>query len=214
MKNLILLLFLCTSFIVNAQQILPGKTSIGYKSKHFIFRDANNKDVDQKIFFELAKNPVYTVLVQYLNDSTLISSLDTVSVYKKLNTKFNFSDFKDINNNIIRVQGNRTLVVNFWNTACKPCIEEIDSLNLLVQENPDITFIAFTSDSISKVKPVTARKNFLYTIIPESSQVVEFYNIETFPTHFFINKHGIIKKIVIGKYNSEFLSYLKDLQKD
>lgn len=213
MKNqlalLLFFLFIIISFKSNAQQTCQ---TIQIKSKHAIFKGLNNKEIDQKLFFELAKNPIYSIYIQILNDSTVVNTLDTSLLYKKLNTKFNFLEFKDINNEVVKVQNNQPLVINFWSITCKPCIEEIDSLNLLVKKYPQIKFIAITYDSTSKVKSFINRRKFLYTIVPEYSKIINFYSITTFPTHFFISNKGIIKKIIVGKFDAEFVHSIEDLE--
>ena len=211
MKNQLLLLFLLASFMANGQQIIQTNSTIQIKSKHILFKDANNNEIDNKLFFELAKNPIYSISFQILNDSTMVNALDTSMVFRKLNSQFYFDEFRDIDNKIIKIEHNQPVVINFWSTTCKPCIDEIDSLNLMVKKYPLVKFVAITYDSISKVKSFLNHRKFLYAIVPEYSQIINYYNITTFPTHFFIDNKGMIRKIIIGKFDAEFVQSVIDL---
>jgi len=51
------------------------------------------------------------------------------------------------------IKGDEILIVNFWGTWCKPCIEEIPDLNGIVEDyrNEKVRFIAFSDEHPDKL---------------------------------------------------------------
>lgn len=131
----------------------------------------------------------------------------------------------------------KVTVVNIWATWCKPCLEEIPSLNKLKQEfkGSEINFISFSVDNINdfeKLKKFNATKKFEWEDITvenlDYKKEIEnlFYNNSSGSGFISVNsldvpKTLIIKnKSVIKEYNglidyneiSEFLN--KELKKN
>lgn len=94
----------------------------------------------------------------------------------------------------------KTIVINFWFTACKPCIEEMIYLNKLVGENKDsnVVFIAPAPENEAQIKKFLKRYAFDYNITPSSSDFISKMEIENFPTHLVVDKEGIIRQVFIG----------------
>ena len=94
----------------------------------------------------------------------------------------------------------KTVVINFWFTACKPCIQEMIYLNKLVEENKDssVVFIAPAPENETQIKKCLKKYAFEYNITPSSTDFISAMNIENFPTHLVIDKEGIIRQVFIG----------------
>lgn len=94
----------------------------------------------------------------------------------------------------------KTIVINFWFTACKPCIQEMIYLNKLVEENKDssVVFIAPAPENETQIKKFLKKYQFEYNITPSSTDFISAMNIENFPTHLVIDKEGIIRQVFIG----------------
>jgi thiol-disulfide isomerase/thioredoxin len=94
----------------------------------------------------------------------------------------------------------KVLVINFWFTACKPCIQEMPHLNKLVEEykNTEVVFLAPAPESESQIKKFLKKYSFDYDITPSSTDLIAEMNIENFPTHLIIDKKGIIRQVFIG----------------
>lgn len=109
--------------------------------------------------------------------------------------------FTDINNkkwDSDKLKG-RVVVINFWFTACKPCILEMPHLNKLVADNKDsVVFIAPAPENEQQIRKFLKKYSFDYNIIPSSSDYVTKLNVENFPTHVVIDKEGIIRQVMIG----------------
>ncbi|HJS54904.1 MAG TPA: TlpA disulfide reductase family protein [Chitinophagaceae bacterium] len=118
-----------------------------------------------------------------------------------LNKSLKSFHFTDLNNKkwtSDKLKG-KVLVINFWFTACKPCIQEIPHLNKLVAHNDDaVVFIAPAPENETQIKKFLKKYSFDYCIIPSSLDYITAMNIENFPTHLVIDKEGIIRQVFIG----------------
>ncbi|HEX6171491.1 MAG TPA: TlpA disulfide reductase family protein [Chitinophagaceae bacterium] len=93
----------------------------------------------------------------------------------------------------------KTIIINFWFTACKPCIQEMPHLNKLVAANKDsIVFIAPAPENEAQIKKFLRKYVFDYNITPSSTDFISSMNIENFPTHLVVDKEGIIRQVFIG----------------
>jgi len=108
----------------------------------------------------------------------------------------------DLNNKIwdSKELRGKTIVINFWFTACKPCIQEMVYLNKLVQENKDssVIFIAPAPENETQIKKFLRKYAFEYNITPSSTDFISSMQIEKFPTHLVVDKQGIIRQVFIG----------------
>lgn len=109
----------------------------------------------------------------------------------------------------------KILLFNFWFTRCRPCIEEIPELNEMVEEfeRDDILFIAPTFDNSDQVDKFLKRFDFEYEIIADVKEFCLELNIRSYPTHFIVNREGIIEKVRIGYSVTTVESLKKTLKK-
>ncbi len=94
----------------------------------------------------------------------------------------------------------KILLVNFWFTRCKPCIMEMPEMNEMVEmfEGEDIVYLAPTFDDEQVVEKFLSKREFTYEIIPDVKDFCLELNVRSYPTHFVVDKEGIIQKVIIG----------------
>lgn len=119
---------------------------------------------------------------------------------------------KDINNKEQSTSSlyGKIVIIKFWFLKCAPCLEEIPELNKLVDKyknNPDVKFIAPATDDASAIKSFISKKNFKYTILPDSYNIHGDFKVAGYPTHLVIYKNGIVGKVLTGK-NSALVNVL------
>jgi peroxiredoxin len=94
----------------------------------------------------------------------------------------------------------KIIVIKCWYIHCTPCIREFPQVNRLTEEykdRKDIVFISLAEDSPEQLKTFLARKPLSYSVIPDMKIYMnESLQLNSFPTHFILNKEGIITKIV------------------
>jgi cytochrome oxidase Cu insertion factor (SCO1/SenC/PrrC family) len=129
------------------------------------------------------------------------AKLDTFknSLINKPVAAFNLVDINKNTWNTDKLKG-KIIIINFWFTACNPCIQEMPHLNKLVAENIDssVLFIAPAPENETQVKKFLKKYAFDYNIIPSSTEFISAMDIKNFPTHLVVDKEGIIRQVFIG----------------
>ncbi|MCF0039728.1 peroxiredoxin family protein [Dyadobacter fanqingshengii] len=104
---------------------------------------------------------------------------------------------KDLQGNLWNLQELRSkiVVLNFWFTSCAPCVQEMPELNELVKayEGKDVVFLALTFNSAGQVRTFQKKRNFNYTLLPNSGEVDKKYQVGSWPTSMVIDQAGDIK---------------------
>ena len=84
----------------------------------------------------------------------------------------------------------KTVFVNFWATWCKPCIEEMPTIEkaqtILTKE--DIVFLMASSESAEEIDAFRKAHNFNFNYLQVQNS--EELNIQGLPTTFIFNKDG------------------------
>lgn len=201
MRTLIYLIFFLF-FIAN--QTLGQTDSIKTKgiviqSKNLVFYGPQKNIISPNDYMELANSGLYKISYEKHEDS-IISYLDSSMLLKSINHPFRNSEIKNIQGKPFVLPKNKVIIVNFWNTGCKPCFDEIDSLNLLVKKYPKVFFLGITQDSLSAINLLMKKKPFNYKIGMLSFEKIKSqYHVTAAPTHILIDKKGIIREIYVGK---------------
>ena len=94
----------------------------------------------------------------------------------------------------------KVVVINFWFTACKPCIIEMPELNELVHKykEKELVFLGITFDQKEQVAKFLQGRKFDYQVIPNAQKVISKYGVNSFPTHLVIDQKGEVAYSVTG----------------
>lgn len=113
----------------------------------------------------------------------------------------------------------KVVLLNFWATWCPPCREEVPSLARLANamSNTDFQMITVAIDKEGR-KAVDEYFQHagvrLTTLLDPTGDVGKSYGITGVPETFIIDKHGLIKKKVIGPVDwsePDTIQYLQEL---
>ncbi|MET0946503.1 MAG: redoxin domain-containing protein [Flavobacterium sp.] len=127
---------------------------------------------------------------------------DALKNYKMEGTAFPKFSFKDLNGNEVsnETMKGKIIVIKCWYIHCTPCIREFSQVNRLTEEykdRKDILFISLAEDSPEQLKTFLARKPLSYAVIPDMKIYMnETLDLNAFPTHFILNKEGLIAKVL------------------
>jgi peroxiredoxin len=94
--------------------------------------------------------------------------------------------------------GNGPILLSFWATWCKPCLEEMVEYNKIYQEYKDqgFTLLAISTDtekSVAKVKPYIKSKGYNFPVLLDTnSEVARKYYAQQMPYTVLIDKSGNI----------------------
>ncbi|WP_445715324.1 peroxiredoxin family protein [Flavobacterium sp.] len=108
-------------------------------------------------------------------------------------------DLEDINGakfNLENLKG-KVIVLNFWFTQCKPCIEEFPELNNLKEKykNQDVEFFAVTWNNKEIVDKFLLNNKLDFKIIPNGKLIIDKFKIPHYPYNIVIDKNGKIEYI-------------------
>jgi peroxiredoxin len=96
------------------------------------------------------------------------------------------------------------VVINFWNTGCPPCRNEMPHLQAVYEENSDSGLVLLTiniGQSVSTVEDFLDENNLTLPVLLDSDgAVTQRYGMPGIPTTFFIDKDGILRVKVIGGF--------------
>ncbi len=115
------------------------------------------------------------------------------------NPKFNFTDLKGKVYTNENTKG-KTIVLKCWFIHCASCVAEMPALNQMVakyKNRKDILFVSLADDSEAQLKEFLNKKVFDYAVVAvKEDYMKKQLKVSSYPTHFIINKKGIITKIV------------------
>ena len=127
---------------------------------------------------------------------------DAYKNFKMEGTAFPPFSFKDLDGNEVsnKTMKGKIIVIKCWYIHCTPCIREFSQVNRLAAEykdRKDILFISLAEDSAEQLKTFLVRKPLSYSVIPDMKVYMnESLQLNSFPTHFILNKEGLISKVL------------------
>lgn len=124
---------------------------------------------------------------------------------EKIGEKAPDFEMKDIDGNLISLETTKgkVVVLNFWFTACKPCISEIPELNEVYEKYINDTNIVFASITFDKEEQVVAflkKHPIKYPVVSNAKKVCDIFNVSSYPTNIVIDKDGNYYDCISGGF--------------
>lgn len=221
--SLTFLLF--ASSLMFAQGINLNDPNTIFKDKSgYVFTQDSLLSFVKKGSFSMAHGPTengkkIVTLFRKTDADKKADSLRSASILEKnsalINTSlpaFNLKTLSKKRINATKLQGKIT-VVNFWFTACAPCVKEIPELNKLIAKYDVVNFIAITHNNNAELKKFLKLQPFKFTHIPNAKDYITQTGVSSFPTTMIIDENGIIKSIVTGGRADIFDVISKEIDK-
>jgi len=191
-------------------------------SSEFKPHDANLKEVSKEVFLKSLctgkyiplrcssdkQNNTYKLYELKSNaDENISSTMQNVAQtelnnFLKEGQQMKPFRFVDLNGTVYTSENTKgkIVVLKCWFIHCKKCVEEMPELNKIVEQfknRDDIVFVSLASDSEAVLKKFLSKRNFDYAVVPNQNEFMDStLNLEIYPTHFIIDKRGIITKVV------------------
>lgn len=191
-------------------------------SRDFVALDSNSKEITKEAFLNELVNGNYVPIRLQSSDSVYYYQLfkiqpkadtsikatinqeafDALKNFQAEGKPFPKFSFTDLNGNEVsnETMKGKIIVIKCWYIHCAACIKEFPAVNALVEKyknRKDILFISLAEDNPEQLKIFLARKPLLYSVIPNlKTYMNETLELNAFPTHFILNKEGIITKVV------------------
>ncbi|MFT3927108.1 MAG: redoxin domain-containing protein [Myxococcales bacterium] len=100
-------------------------------------------------------------------------------------------------------QRGKTVVMNFWTVTCKPCVEEMPSLEqlaLIAAERPDLEVVAITTDrNWDEIRSLFQPDSKLKVLFdPERAVIRDKFGTRLYPETWVVDPKGVIRARVDG----------------
>lgn len=133
---------------------------------------------------------------------TMIQLAEAEKVFRQYEGKqmpaYSFSDLDGKLYTPELMKGN-ILLVKCWFIKCLACVKEFPQLNNLVDKyksRTDISFISLAMDPAEELRKFIKEKPFRYKVVPAmESYMSDKLQVTGYPTHFLIDKKGVIIKV-------------------
>lgn len=148
------------------------------------------------------KNFLYVVFITFIFINQLTSQTDELKGKQALNFKLESIDGNQVE--LSKLYGKGPILISFWATWCKPCIEEMGELNKIYEEFKDKGFnlLAISTDNektIAKVKPFIKSRGYNFTVVlDKNSEVARKYYAQQIPYSVLLDKDGRIIQTHLG----------------
>ena len=162
------------------------------------------------------KNSAVFVLCYFLllGCNSEITNNKEVSDLESLQLKTSFVDLYD-NNLDLSVYKNAKVIISYWATWCRPCIEEMPSLKRAeeILEDYGYTFLLVSDETISKISKFKNERNFAFNFL-KSNKSFETLGVYFMPTTYIFDENGKIIETILGAIewdSEEMITKLKTL---
>lgn len=121
---------------------------------------------------------------------------------RKESNALNLEDIRltDLSGNAVDVSQykGKAVLVNFWATWCKPCLQEMPSLAVAQNQFKDqpIVFMFASNETLEQINRFKNKQKFEFNYLHLGNQ--EALNIQALPTTFIFDKTGELKFSEIG----------------
>ncbi len=103
----------------------------------------------------------------------------------------------------------RPVYLNFFATWCPPCNEEAPDVNALQKQFAGRGLQTVGIDELenaAKAKQFVRKYGLVYPAVVDDGTLQSQYSVNGLPVHVFIDRRGVIKKIVIGEMSKKQIS--------
>jgi|SRR5580704_3764788 cytochrome c biogenesis protein CcmG/thiol:disulfide interchange protein DsbE len=99
----------------------------------------------------------------------------------------------------------KAVYLNFFATWCPPCNQEAPAINALQRAYGDRGLQVVGVDVLENARKAAEFRDahrLVYPVVIDAGTLRDQYNINGLPVHVFINRDGVVSKIVVGELSS------------
>jgi peroxiredoxin len=164
------------------------------------------KDRPEYVTFQINADPAdeNTIYYSWLNKAGQKTGSATVISDEKFVIGNPVPDFEffDLDGKSLRFENykGKILVLNWWNTGCKPCIAEMPGLNTLADhysDNENVVFLAISHNTAKEISQFLRKRTFNYFQSTYSQNALAYFG-ESYPVHLIVDPNGKIAYYTSG----------------
>jgi thiol-disulfide isomerase/thioredoxin len=159
------------------------------------------KRQDQKDLFTFLYKETKDSLI-YVYKSTKKDKADYEAQQYLVGKALPHIELKELKGNIVNSDAfkGKVVYINFWTTTCGPCRAEFPELNRLQKKYKDsaVVFLSMAPETDLKVKSYLKKYKIELPILANTESLFNEWHIVAYPTHYFIDKRGIVREITRG----------------
>lgn len=167
--------------------------------------DLNFDNGSKRVSLRLNHNPeTDEIFYSWLHKGEISKNAQILVIETPIGVNRPFPDLEVnlLNGEPIRINDflGKYIVINWWHSACGPCIAAMPGLNKLIatyENHPDIKFIAIAADSKERVEGFLKRREFNFLQTLGNNESAEIFG-ESFPKYVIINPDGIVTYYASG----------------
>lgn len=185
------------SFDISGQWSEDSFIDIGYNRKVVVLRESTDEEREKKVANLKGYFSAKTGTPIAQNEADINKMKGEMAPDFTVTTL----DGKKISMSSLR---GKVVVLNFWFTQCRPCVEEIPTLNAIAKKyegRDDIVFLApETVEKTTKedIQKFLKRVPFAYQIALGGKEAAALYQARVFPANYLIDKNGKVQMGWVG----------------
>jgi peroxiredoxin len=137
-------------------------------------------------------------LILFLGCNSGIPKNKKFSDLESIQLKTSFVDLDDKKVDLTVYKGKK-IVINYWATWCRPCINEMPGIKRAqeILENYNYTFLLVSDETISKISKFKNDKNHNFNFLKsvESNETLGIYSL---PTSYIFDEKGMKIETIVG----------------
>jgi len=133
---------------------------------------------------------------------------------------FNLDDIDKNDVELSKLTGNGPILISFWATWCKPCVEEMTEFARIYEEYKAKGFnmLAVSVDNektVSKVKPFVKSRKYPFTgVLDTNGETARKYGVLSIPATFLLDKEGKVVYQSTGFKKGDELKLIKKIEEN
>jgi len=179
--------------------------------KSSTFLNAKKDTISPTEYASLLNSGLFVTSFSVVGDAHYTIQLDSTEIVKLVGRQSPIIEFRINNGKKIILVKNKSYVIAFWATGCKPCVREMDDLIQLSHKDKRIEFIFVTNDDEPKAAGFLKERIRQINLVTSGSVLTKSFRVDNLPTTFFIARGKIIRHIVVGPVVRKMDDLIKEL---
>lgn len=92
----------------------------------------------------------------------------------------------------------KVLLVNVWATWCKPCLQEMPSMDKLQQQYPDkLAILTVSDEAVEKLREFRSRYNYSFDFL-KANRPLANQSLTVYPITYLLSSNGDVEAVFLG----------------